>query len=110
MYFIAAGLTAQQRNRRTNVLPFTLSLYGSNIDDVIKAIGPMLRTLDRGQRIRFLGKDKDSMLCASVLVYLGNMLQQNENSGTLGPTATFGCRSCLISKEKRSDLYFDIIS
>lgn len=50
------------------------------------------------------------MLYTSVLVYLGNILQQNENSRTLGPTATFGCRSCLISKEKRSDLYFDIIS
>lgn len=89
---------------------FTLGLYSSNIDDVIKAIGLILRTLDRGQRIRFLGKDKDSMLYASVLVYLSNILQQNENSRTLGPIATFGCRSCLIPKEKRSDLYFDIIS
>lgn len=50
------------------------------------------------------------MLCAFVLVYLGDMPQQNENSSTLGPTATFGCRSCLIPKEKRSDLYFDIVS
>lgn len=70
----------------------------------------MLRTLNRGQRIRFLGKDKDSILYTSVLVYLSNILQQNENSRTLGPTATFGCRSYLIPKEKRSDLYFDIIS
>lgn len=75
IYFIAAGLTAQQRNRRTNVLPFTLGLYSSNMDDVIKAIGPILRTLDRGQRIRFLDKDKDSMLYTSVLAYLGDILQ-----------------------------------
>lgn len=50
------------------------------------------------------------MLCAFVLAYLGDMLQQNKNSRTLGPIAIFGCRSCLIPKEKRSDLYFDIVS
>lgn len=50
------------------------------------------------------------MLYVFVLAYLGDMLQQNENSSTLGPTATFGCRSYLILKEKRSDLYFDIVS
>lgn len=50
------------------------------------------------------------MLCAFVLVYLGDILQQNKNSRTLSPIATFGCRSCLIPKEKRSDLYFDIVS
>lgn len=47
IYFIATSLTAQQRNRRTNVLLFILGPYGSNIDDIIKAIGLILRTLDR---------------------------------------------------------------
>lgn len=56
MYFIAIGLIAQQRNRRTNVLPFTLGPYSSNIDDVVKAIGLILRTLDRSQIVCFLGE------------------------------------------------------
>lgn len=50
------------------------------------------------------------MLCAFVLVYLGDILQQNKNSRTLSPIAIFGYYSCLIPKEKRSDLYFDIVS
>lgn len=50
------------------------------------------------------------MLCAFVLAYLGDILQQNKNSRTLSSIATFGCYSYLIPKEKRSDLYFDIVS
>ena len=41
-YIIPAGLSYTDRNRRTNVFPITLGPHGSNLADVVKAIGPRM--------------------------------------------------------------------
>ena len=55
-YFILVGLSYIERKRRANVLPFILSLYGSNISDVVEAIRPLLRALDASEYINLSSK------------------------------------------------------
>jgi hypothetical protein len=108
-YFIPAGLPFQERTRRTNVIPFTLGPHGTNMANVVEAIGPCLRPLDRGEFITLPGDDSETMVCAFTLFYIGDMPQQQENSGMLSVAATYGCRFCYVASTDRSDLNFDIV-
>ncbi|EME77041.1 uncharacterized protein MYCFIDRAFT_84721 [Pseudocercospora fijiensis CIRAD86] len=53
-YITLAGLTMQERNRTSNMIPFTLGPHGSNTEDVIEAIAPCLRALEAGQLLDLL--------------------------------------------------------
>lgn len=108
IYCILAGLTAQERNRTTNVFPLTLGPYSSNIAGVVETIGMFLRALDSGKIIDIDGRKV--MLCAITFVFLGDILQQQENAGMLSQKATIGCRFCLTVSNDRGNLDADLVS
>jgi len=72
-YFIPVGLSYVERKRRANVLPFTLSLYGSNISDVVEAIGPLLRALDASEYVTLPGKLEQTLIYPFTMLYISNM-------------------------------------
>lgn len=107
-YFIPANLPFAERNRRANVLPFTLGPHGSNMDGIVDAVGASLRELDAGVEVT-MPDGKKIILLVFTLVYIGDTPQQQENSGMLSHTATYGCRACHVHRDERGDVDFDII-
>lgn len=79
MYFNLAALSFHEQTRRANVLPFTLGPHGSNFSDVIEAVQPLLSSLDKGQILEVNGEE--AFICAFTLCYVGDMPQQQGNSG-----------------------------
>jgi hypothetical protein len=113
VYAIVAGLIAEDRNRQANVFPLTLSPHGSNFDDTVKSL-QSLGALDRGVRASIKGSVRT--LVVPTLCYIGDMPQQDKNSGFRGPKAHKFCRFCYIGEEavKLKDpnavLHFDVVT
>ncbi|RYC54491.1 hypothetical protein CHU98_g11716 [Xylaria longipes] len=107
VYNEIAALPKSEHARQINVFPLTLGPHGSNFTDVIKALEPM-KALDKGLVISVNGQQ--TVICAPVLAFTGDIPQQQVNSGMLGVTANKGCRSYEITSDKRGDLDFDMIS
>lgn len=98
---IPAGLSASERAKRHNIFPIAFSPHGSNFPDIIKSLSG-LACLDRGIDI-----GSDATLFAFTLCFLGDMPQQNDNTGFKRPTAKRSCRMCLVTQEYRGMLDFD---
>lgn len=107
-YFINAGLSYIERARRTNVLPLTLGPHGSNMKDVVNAIGPSNSPFEEGTVMSIDGLPTE--MFAFTCAFTGNMPQQRQNSGMLNQRANFGCRSCFAEKKDRGNLDYNIIS
>ncbi|EGP86781.1 uncharacterized protein MYCGRDRAFT_19346, partial [Zymoseptoria tritici IPO323] len=50
-YMLFGSLSNKERNRRANCIPLTLGLHGSNIEEIIEAIGGALSLLNRSAEI-----------------------------------------------------------
>ncbi|KAI9749068.1 MAG: hypothetical protein M4579_007019 [Chaenotheca gracillima] len=107
LYLIFAGLNSRERFRRANVFPVTLGPHGSNFRNVVKAL-QQFTVLDEGVDVELNGSTVH--LTAYTLAFIGDMPQQQENSGFMGPRATRSCRFCLVAREERGDLSFDIVN
>ena len=106
MYFILAGLPFHERARRANVFPFTIGPHGSNFSDVVDGVRS-LATLDRGVEVEIPGMGK-VMLLAFPIAFIGDMPQQQKNSGMKTQRAHLGCRFCHVNSEERGALDYDI--
>ena len=107
IYLIFAGLSVKERKRRSNVLPLTFGPHGSELKDVCEALKPGIAALDRGLSIVINGQKQ--VVCAFIMVWLGDMPQQQDNSGFKRQNAGRGCRFCTINTESRDELDFDIV-
>ncbi|EGP82108.1 uncharacterized protein MYCGRDRAFT_97860 [Zymoseptoria tritici IPO323] len=103
-YLLFAAFTNKERNRRANTIPLTLAPHGSNAAGVIDAIGPSMSSLDAGMEVN------GEMVCAMTLFFIGNMPQQQENSGQLKQNAKYGCRMCEHSRDEWKALNLDMVN
>jgi hypothetical protein len=108
IYWIPAGFSASDRQRRQNVYTLTLGPHGANFDDVIAALRPSLARLDEGLPLIVNGQPRNVM--AFTIAFIGDMPQQEKNSGSLGHGANRGCRFCHVDKESRGDLNYDTLN
>lgn len=106
VYMLIVALPKNEHTRQANVYPLTLGPYGSNFEDVIKALAPM-RFLDEGMMVNIKGTDV--LVCAPLLALIGDMVQQNQNAGCLSVAGNLGCRACVIHSINRGDLNFDVV-
>lgn len=106
IYFIIVVLSARKRDRRANVFPLTLGLHGSNFADVVEAI-KLLAMLDRGVEVHIPRAGK-VLLVAFTIAFLGDMLQQQKNSGIKTQRANLSCRICYIHADFRGLLDYDV--
>lgn len=102
--YLQLACMQEEHRRQNNVLPVTLGPHGSNFAEVMEALGPM-RALDKGVHSTINGKEVT--LCGPILAQIGDMPQQQENSGCLSVSANLGCRVCEVPAEKRGDFKFD---
>src|SRR6266513_1622507 len=107
LYWHPAAMTYQDRHRIRNVFPLTLTPHGSELKDVIYAMGEPLAALDRGQIMNINGIQ--TFVCAYTMVVTGDMPQQHDNSGFLRQSAIYGCNFCLCQKNGQGNLEFDIV-
>ncbi|EAQ82920.1 hypothetical protein CHGG_10738 [Chaetomium globosum CBS 148.51] len=105
-YLQIAAMPRSEHTRQINVLPVTLGPHGANFDDVMKALAP-LKALDQGITVAINGVE--TLLCAPIIAFTGDMPQQQDNSGCLSVAANLGCRNCRIPVEKRDKLDFNIL-
>ncbi|EAQ83506.1 hypothetical protein CHGG_09910 [Chaetomium globosum CBS 148.51] len=89
-YLQIAAMPRSEHTRQINVLPVTLGPHGANFDDVMKALAP-LKALDQGITVAINGVE--TLLCAPIIAFTGDMPQQQDNSGCLSVAANLGCRN-----------------
>ena len=108
-----ANQTFQERTRRANVLPITLGPHGSNFSDVVEAMSALI-DLDKGYTMTIdnpnLKINGEVKVYAHTMTYIGDMPQQQANSGNKSQRATRGCRFCYITEDERGNLDYDIIT
>ena len=107
LYNMIASFKSQDRNRRSNVLPVTLGSHGSNLDDVILALQSLI-PLDEGMPLNINGVK--NTVCVFTLCFIGDMPQQQWNSGFKTQRANRGCRCCFIHEKERGNLDYDILN
>ena len=78
VYIIFASLTVWEQSRHSNVFPLILGPYGSSFKDIVTTLSS-LSTFDRGVELQINGEMK--FVCAYTLSYIGDMPQQQDNSG-----------------------------
>ena len=79
IYFIFAGLTVKERKRRSNVFSLTYGPYSSELKDICDALRPDIAALDRGLSVTINGEKQ--VVCAFIMAWLGDIPQQQNNSG-----------------------------
>jgi hypothetical protein len=107
IYMIPACLSAADRAKPVNIYPITLGPHGSNFRDVIASL-QRLSVLDKGLDIKSNSRHESTTVIAFCMAFLGDMPQQQDNSGFRRPTAARSCRNCLIHNYERADLEYDI--
>ncbi|KAI1743589.1 hypothetical protein F4680DRAFT_349780 [Xylaria scruposa] len=106
VYIIGEFFTQRRRLKKHGVIPLTLGPYGADIADIFKALSH-IRNLDSGREISVNGRKV--FVCTFIQCIVGDMPQQQELSGCLSHQANLPCRLCVITKDAREDLHFDIV-
>lgn len=89
-YMTLAGLSTDERHLRAHTLPILLSPHGSVFEEAVNQLRCFI-PLDKGVGIGFIN-GRHLRMSVFTLAYVGDMPQQNQNSGCLGPSATRYCR------------------
>lgn len=71
IYFILVLLSSRERDRRANVFPLTLGLYGSNFVDIVEVI-KLLTVLDRSVEV-YIPRIGTILLIAFTFAFLSNI-------------------------------------
>lgn len=107
-YFILANLPFLERNRRTNVIPITLSPYRSNLQGIVDIVGPSLLELEA--RVKVTIPDGSTVILnTQTIAYIGNIPQQQENASILSYSAIYGYLRYKVYKDERSNIDFDVV-
>lgn len=96
--------------RLSNVFPVTLGPHGSQLRDFIEPLSVAGRALDKGIILE-VGPNREKRFVAFFAMgYFGDMPQQQGGAGFLRQNATYGCRCCVIPKDAKANLEYDILS
>ncbi|KAI9875527.1 MAG: hypothetical protein M1830_008388 [Pleopsidium flavum] len=106
IYIILSGMNVRDHSRRSNVFAITLGPHGSSFHDIIESL-VALRELDEGIIMEINGEQR--FVCAFPQAYIGDMPQQNENSGFKRQNAIRGCGKCIATQKEFGNLDFDIL-
>lgn len=107
IYATIAAMDWRERKRRANVFPLTLGPYASDFSDVIQTLTPDLTRLHEGHFAMDVDGE-ETIILAYPLAFTGDMPQQALNGGFMSPLAKRGCSKCLVTKDQRSNLTFDV--
>jgi hypothetical protein len=79
---------------------------------MINALAPAGKALDCGLYMNLKTKTQTvrTFVCSFQFLHTSDLPQQNESAGTMRQNAILGCRSCLITKDDRNDLVYDIVN
>lgn len=88
------------------VIPITLAPFGAKLHEVFQGLGH-LRELDKGCHVDIGGRSV--FIISFPICFTGDMVEQQELAGCLGHQAIEGCRGCLIAKNTRASLDFDVV-
>lgn len=108
VYAMPTGLNIDKQQKSQNCFTLTLGPHGLEFNNVAKGLHTSMKALDAGCALMIKGEQ--TLVWASVMAYLGDMKQQQESAGFLGPRATQSCRFCNVDTGSRGDMARDTIS
>lgn len=106
LYSYPCYLRKEDRERPSALLPLTYGPFGAARADIARGL-THLQDLDRGLLMKVDGHD--TLVVAFPMCFVGDMMMVQELAGCLGHQATYPCRMCVVTNEKRADLSFDIV-
>ncbi|KAI5846335.1 hypothetical protein DFP73DRAFT_593398 [Morchella snyderi] len=106
MYITPTGLDEYERSRLYNMYVLMIGPFGSNEQQMAKCVEENAHIMGRGTCIR-LESGEDVFVTAFPQVLIGDMPQQNQNSGAKTHKAVYGCRSCFVPDVQRNSLMFN---
>ena len=89
------------------MLPLTLRLYKSNFKNIVKALIFILK-LNKGIFINI--NSEEVFICIFTLLYINDILQQQENSGFKNQYINLSCYLYFIKINVKGNLKYNIIS
>jgi hypothetical protein len=105
-YWIPAALPYGERRKIANVFTLTLGPHGARVEDIIACFREASSELAEGVFMDINGLK--TLVRAFIIVMIGDMPQQADNSGFMRHSAQQGCRSCFCDQSERRDLDFSI--
>lgn len=106
IYFILVLLSSRERDRRANVFPLTLGLYGSNFVDIVEVI-KLLTVLDRSVKV-YIPRIGTILLIAFTFAFLSNISQQQKNSRIKTQRVNLSCRIYYIYTDFRGVIDYNV--
>lgn len=106
-YFLNSAFTSKERNRRINLILFTIGLYSSNSSDIIAAIALLLVPLNTS--IKIVLNRVETVVYTILFFFISDMLQQAANSRFITQRATYSYRSCIFLQKDQKSLELDIV-
>ncbi|KAI5839144.1 hypothetical protein DFP73DRAFT_460823, partial [Morchella snyderi] len=110
-YVTPTGLTVEDRCRLVNMFVLMIGLFGCGESEMAKCLAEDSIKTGRGFETTLETEDSERVfVTAFPLLFIGDMPQQNQNSGCKTHNAEFGCRSCFVPDTQRGNLTLDISS
>ncbi|KAG6069682.1 hypothetical protein E4U16_007516 [Claviceps sp. LM84 group G4] len=105
LYLMPQYLPAADREKLTSLVPLALGPFGSSKTDIYKALNYICE-LEKGKYVYVNGRRK--FVCVFIAAFVGDMMEQQELSGCMSHQASNGCRYCVVNKNVRGTMEFDL--
>ncbi|KAG6018680.1 hypothetical protein E4U19_008150 [Claviceps sp. Clav32 group G5] len=105
LYLMPQYLPAADREKLTSLVPLALGPFGSSKTDMYKALNYICE-LEKGKYVYVNGRRK--FVCVFIAAFVGDMMEQQELSGCMSHQASNGCRYCVVNKNVRGTMEFDL--
>ncbi|CAG8758812.1 42705_t:CDS:10, partial [Gigaspora margarita] len=108
VYLQIGNMLRQLRKQLRNHFIIGLVPFGGNLKDFIKFFINEIHQLEQGFTMNINGVD--CWISGGIAMVTADLPQGNDIAGVLHHNANMGCRSCKASKDKLTDMSFDIYS
>ncbi|RIB04468.1 hypothetical protein C2G38_2222307 [Gigaspora rosea] len=106
IYLQICNMPLRLRKQLKNHFVLGFVLFGGEFDDVMKPIIDEIKILEKGILMNIAGQD--IWIIAALGVITADLPQGNDLADTKHHSSNQECRSCLVPKERLSDIGFDI--
>lgn len=109
MYVTPAGLDVDSRTQLGNMFVLMIGPFGSSEKGMAECLAQDSNKVGQGFRLQ-LDSGEEVIATTFPIMFVGDMPQQNQNSGNKTHNAQFGCRYCFVPDIQRGNLLFDFVA
>ncbi|KAI5839358.1 hypothetical protein DFP73DRAFT_598623 [Morchella snyderi] len=109
MYVTPAGLDVPSHTQLGNMFVLMIGPFGSSEKGMAEWLAQDSNKVGQGFRLQ-LDSGEEIIATTFPIMFVGDMPQQNQNSGNKTHNAQFGCRYCFVPDIQRGNLLFDFVA